>query len=477
MTSTLPQEFLPQTCAILEDAVDQLAVLGALMPAKTTDVNDSFIDTIAGEEVARIISEQRELEAEMSNSLKVLFSNDAVVLQLLDEHAQLEQTEDIAALDENEKALRRVAEALKTSTILLCKNLKTKQGSLDNIMKIHDDRKFVLQVLEQTIDQLLHDGSYKMLFDNVSKEQEENNAVTEIIQRERKSRDAIKHLKAEIVRMQEQKEVDIRERNELIAQLKDQKQEARVRTQMETDYIERSAQVGIQMANKRKDLKKAELLETISKIQQQLRDEHRVHSELETFLKRSHAKLTAQLDEWSEKFDQDNETKQQELDKLRDVRAQDLVKLQDLTETYNEYERVITKDRKQKQKLQDAAQRSVRELAAAIRIQAWWRGVLVRHKLDVQQDSVTRTDSMSGVSHHSSKLRVIVNGENEIIRHMPHMPHMPHSATVPRKSKRGRWIVDLQQCAEKPVECVRVVYCGRSGWPLFWAGTAFSAVE
>lgn len=66
-----------------------------------------------------------------------------------------------------------------------------------------------------------------------------------------------------------------------------------------------------------------------------------------------------QLDEWSEKFDQDNETKQQELDKLRDVRAQDLVKLQDLTETYNEYERVITKDRKQKQKLQDAAQRLV----------------------------------------------------------------------------------------------------------------------
>lgn len=48
----------------LQDAVDQLAVLGALMPAKTTDVNDSFIDTIAGEEVARIISEQRELEAE-----------------------------------------------------------------------------------------------------------------------------------------------------------------------------------------------------------------------------------------------------------------------------------------------------------------------------------------------------------------------------------------------------------------------------
>ena len=84
-----------------------------------------------------------------------------------------------------------------------------------------------------------------------------------------------------------------------------------------------------------------------------------MHSELETFLKRSHAKLATQLDEWSDKFDQDNEAKQQELEKMRDKRAQDLARLQDLTETYNEYDRVVAQDRKKKLKMQEDAQRLV----------------------------------------------------------------------------------------------------------------------
>ncbi|EGD78293.1 hypothetical protein PTSG_09359 [Salpingoeca rosetta] len=382
MASTvLPPLLVPHVCAVLQDAVDQLAVLGGLMPAKHNE-GGGFMDTIAGEEITRIIEEQRGLEAEYD--------------QLLAERAELEEDEDLQALEENEKALREIAQRLKLSTTLLCKNLKSKPNSLDNVMKIHNDRKFVLDVLDSTIDNLVHHNSYEVLVDQVEQEREENNAITEVIQKERKSREMVKQLKAEIQRVKDQKEHDIQERNELIAQLKDQRQEARVRTQMETDYIERSAQVSVQMANKRKQMSKSEVEERIAAIKQQMEEEKRVHAELETFLKRSHAKLAAQLDEWSEKFDQDNEAKQQELEKLRDKRAQDLAKLQDLTETYNEYDRVIAQDRKKKLKLQEDAQRSVRELAAAIRLQAWWRGILVRHKLGPHKDKKAKKGKKSG---------------------------------------------------------------------------------
>lgn len=377
----LPPMLVPHVCAALQDAVDQLAVLGALMPAKHAETG-SFMDTIAGEEINRIIEEQKELEAQYD--------------KLLEERAVFEEDEDLHALEENEKGLREIAQRLKTSTALLCKNLKSKPNSLDNVMKIHDDRKFVMDVLDTTIDHLVQHNSFEVLVDQVALEEERNSAVTEVIFKERRSRERVKQLKAEIQRVKEAKELDVHERNELIAQLKDQRQETRVRTQMETDYIGRSAQVAVQMANKRKDMTKADLEAKISELKKQIEEEKRVHSELETFLKRSHAKLATQLDEWSDKFDQDNEAKQQELEKMRDKRAQDLARLQDLTETYNEYDRVVAQDRKKKLKMQEDAQRSVRELAAAIRIQAWWRGIIVRNKLGSNKDKKKGKGKKSG---------------------------------------------------------------------------------
>ncbi len=53
----------------------------------------------------------------------------------------------------------------------------------------------------------------------------------------------------------------------------------------------------------------------------------------------------------------------------------------ELTEKYAEYEKVVEDDRQRKARQARVAKQAVLELAAAIRVQAWWRGMLVRHKL------------------------------------------------------------------------------------------------
>ena len=48
---------------------------------------------------------------------------------------------------------------------------------------------------------------------------------------------------------------------------------------------------------------------------------------------------------------------------------------------YTEYQKVCQSDRKRRDRQRKQAQQAVRDMAAAVKIQAWWRGMLVRHKL------------------------------------------------------------------------------------------------
>ena len=49
-------------------------------------------------------------------------------------------------------------------------------------------------------------------------------------------------------------EQEIDEKNELVAQLKDHRQETRVRTQMERSYVEHDSKMQLQMARKQREL-------------------------------------------------------------------------------------------------------------------------------------------------------------------------------------------------------------------------------
>eukprot|EP00055_Hartaetosiga_balthica_P010748 m.46927 g.46927 ORF g.46927 m.46927 type:complete len:388 (-) comp7297_c0_seq1:969-2132(-) len=363
---SLAEGMIPQLVAVFQDTTDQLAVLGGLMPAKS-DPSDGVMEAIVGEEVARIIEEQRELEADYD--------------KLLEERTYLQHDNDIKGLEANEHALKEIAQKLKISTAVLCKNLKSKPGTLDNLMKIHADRQFALDVLESTLDSVQEDRSFVPLVDSVRYENRRRNASEEVIEKEKVSREYLAQLRQDIIDTKKGKDGDIYDRNELIAQLKDQRQEARVRTGMETDYIERSSYVSVQIAAKKKNLTVEDLEAEVIELEKNISLEQTAHDELESFLNRSYARLGKKLDEWTAKYDNDTEMKQSNLESLRDQRAQGLASLKEMTETVNEYQKVISQDRKKKLKQEEEAKRVLLETAAAIRVQAWWRGMLVRHKL------------------------------------------------------------------------------------------------
>eukprot|EP00730_Choanoeca_flexa_P000379 TRINITY_DN10176_c0_g1_i1.p1 TRINITY_DN10176_c0_g1~~TRINITY_DN10176_c0_g1_i1.p1 ORF type:complete len:386 (+),score=132.43 TRINITY_DN10176_c0_g1_i1:901-2058(+) len=362
--SSISPELLPQISALFQDAIDQLAVLGGVSNQGDQSLQ---IATVVGDEIGRIVDEQRELEL--------------VYDELLSERAALQQSNDNVGLNANDQKLRDTAKQLKNSTATLVKALRQKPGAADAIIKVQAERKFVQNALEVALGEIKASRTFESLADVIEEDRHLQETMASTILKEKESRAKIKQLRQQIASVKEQKEREIQEQNELIAQLKDRKQEARVRVDMEGSYVRREAEMQVEMAEKRKNMSIEQLAQEVEKQQAELEQEARVHTEIQEFLKQSYDNLSDQLDKWSLKYEDDTEAKRVALDELKANQARDLRKLQELTEQYNEYDTIVKQDAKRKEKMKEAAERAVKELAAAIRLQAWWRGMLVRHKL------------------------------------------------------------------------------------------------
>jgi len=108
----------------------------------------------------------------------------------------------------------------------------------------------------------------------------------------------------------------------------------------------------------------------------------RANRESEEFLRRKQGVLSQEWQNWMQKYDQDIEEQEKVLEQLKASRAEDLVKLSDYSERYN-------KEMEEKAKREEEARMRVemeklrraeeeRNLWAATRVQALWRGYLSR---------------------------------------------------------------------------------------------------
>ena len=109
-------------------------------------------------------------------------------------------------------------------------------------------------------------------------------------------------------------------------------------------------------------------------------------------------------DEWLEKYNQETAALQTQLDKLKSSRATDLATYQRITADVSEiklkplysfytmfvflcwvqftqFEKVVRDDRAEKERRRRQLEREEQQMNAAVKIQSWWRGMLVRHAI------------------------------------------------------------------------------------------------
>lgn len=203
----------------------------------------------------------------------------------------------------------------------------------------------------------------------------------DIIDREEKGRKQIKSLHKQLLNVKKERQIEVQSRNEYIAHLKDQLQELKAKTSMENHYMKINTELQISQTQKKCNKTEELLLEEIEKLRSRTEEENQIHMEIEIFLRREQQKLEEKLEFWMEKFDKDTEMKQNELNALKSAKASDLAHLQDLAKTIREYEQVIIEDRMEKEKNRKHVEQSLLELKSVLKLQAWWRGTVVRNEI------------------------------------------------------------------------------------------------
>ncbi|CAF3345534.1 unnamed protein product [Rotaria sp. Silwood1] len=215
----------------------------------------------------------------------------------------------------------------------------------------------------------------------VEKEKESKSQFIHVVRSEEESRQRIKELTQSIQNVRQEKLTELARRAEVIAYQKDQLQEAKAKAQLEITYEKKKCENHLEQIRERCFIAEQEMRREQDALENRSEDEMKCNSETENFL-RVFIKDTGQkTEEWLEKYNQETALLQTQLDKLKAARATDLATYQKIAADFTQYEKVVRDDRAEKERRRRQLEREEQQMNAAVKIQSWWRGMLVRHAI------------------------------------------------------------------------------------------------
>ncbi|XP_037381290.1 dynein regulatory complex protein 9 isoform X1 [Talpa occidentalis] len=348
--------------AVLEDTTVQLSILNYIMPVQYEGRQSS----------SKKKNKEMDLEGKNLQKVSLVSKTKLPGPSISKEESQLSAIRNGSLF---------AKEFNKMQDLVFQKPVRQTIMSVETMKKIQIDREFFSEVIIDTMEELQDTGTFTNLLNALNEEREKKMHFYDIIAREENGKKQIKSLQKQHHNVKREWQVEIQNQNEYIAHLKDQLQEMKAKTNMENCYMKINTELQVSQTQKKCNKTEEQLLEEAEKLRLKIEEENRTHTEIEMFLKKEQQKLEEKLEFWMEKFDKDTEMKQNELNALKTAKAIDLSHLQDLAKMIREYEQVIIEDRIEKEKLRKKIDQDELELKSIIKLQAWWRGTMVRREI------------------------------------------------------------------------------------------------
>ncbi|KFQ24039.1 IQ domain-containing protein G, partial [Merops nubicus] len=356
--------------AVLENFVDQLSVLGYVIPVSCAGKTD--ISHIGIQEMKEMVETQKDLDTNYQKLMSARQGTGEAVTsmsQKCSKHKQkLGKTEDLrSAPHPSNKATTRSA------------------PSVENLRKIQADMQYASDVITITMEKLQESGTFNSLTEANEKEKAKKNKFHDFLIREEEGKKEIKSLEKQLEDIKKETEIELQNRDSMIAYLKDELQEMKAKTDMESCYVKKSTDLQVHQTQKKCSNAENDLEKEIQKLRSKTDEEIRVHMEIENFLRLHHKKAEEKLEYWVDKYENDADAKDEELDALKASKANNLEMLQRLAEECRIFEETIISDRAEKEAKRSQLEQDALELKSILKLQAWWRGTMVRRELGPYQ--------------------------------------------------------------------------------------------
>ena len=193
--------------SIVEEALEKLSFLASITPDIMAHRDE--LSTIVGDEITRIIQEQRGLETRYE--------------ELIAQRATLKALSNKQKAKENQEQIQEVARALRESTKELCRNLKGNPNIAENLSKIQTERSNLQNLLSKTLREL-RENAFSTLTTTVEEDKARNDMILEVIAKEKEVSAAVKGLQEDLANERQQHAAEVEERNDIISKLKEQLQ-------------------------------------------------------------------------------------------------------------------------------------------------------------------------------------------------------------------------------------------------------------
>ncbi|KAH9504334.1 hypothetical protein Btru_064665 [Bulinus truncatus] len=247
--------------------------------------------------------------------------------------------------------------------------------------KLQADKAFLQWSVQFVLEDLLKHNSFEALKAVVENEQNKKKFMTDMFTKIVQDTEKMKRLRVDIKKAKKEKILEIQQLDVQISEARDNLLEMNLRKPMEAAYTQKSGKVTISKVRKKCLKEEKEAGDRMREAKWNIANESKCHEAMVRIIK-AKTKITKSLfDHWVEKYDRDTTRLQAELDEVKMERARDMSRLAYLRKMIDDYEEIVQDDRRIKKKVTDKVLKNERERKCATRLQAWWRGTMVRRCL------------------------------------------------------------------------------------------------
>merc|ERR1711937_816234 len=265
----LPDKWAACVATVFEDAVDQLAILGSILPEQKSKSTTTY--QVIADEITYILAEQKQQqEAEVE-----LFSDTQRIIKQL-------------------------------TTDLISQQCGINERGLtgqDNLLKINRDRQFAEETLGDCLREIQSGGTFECLVSSVDEELDRKERYVRAQAAEAQARKELRQLSKQLQNTRKEKEQEI--------------QEMKAKTNLEGKYVKKSAENRLEMNATLKGHEEQLLKNELDEVRKDIEMENRTHTDVKNFLIKKRRWLEDKVEFWMEKYETDTESKSQELVQLK----------------------------------------------------------------------------------------------------------------------------------------------------------------